>query len=65
MNKKNSVPAQMKALRWATKKDTGPLVLFIQGNAERAALKLTDPDTHDLKLQMAKAVVESREKRGY
>lgn len=47
-------------MRWAFRKSTGSLVLFVQGNPARAALKLTNPALHDSKLHYAKAVLRKR-----
>lgn len=47
-------------LRWALRRSTGALVLFVQGTPERAALKLTNPALHDARLHYAKAVLTAR-----
>ena len=47
-------------MRWALKRNTGSLVLFVRGTPERAALKLTNPALHDSKLHYAKAVLIAR-----
>lgn len=48
------------ALHWAFKESTGSLILFVQGNPARAALKLTNPALHDARLHYAKAVLTAR-----
>ena len=48
------------AMHWARRKSTGALVLFVQGNPARAALKLTNLVLHDAKLHYAKAELRNR-----
>lgn len=51
-------------MRWALKRSTESLTLFVQDIPARAALKLTNPALHDSRLHYAKAVLTARAARG-